>query len=87
MSTVIPGAILITAYIAYYLALGIFRPAPPGNDPIKLPQGAAAWAILFTRGLIMPFGLIALVLSAIIFRLGDAIPIRGGGPRRAASSS
>ena len=76
MSTVIPGAILIAAYIAYYLTLGVFRPAPAGDDPIELPKGAAAWAILFTRGLIMPFGLIALVLSAIIF--GWATPSQSG---------
>lgn len=76
MSTVIPGAILIVAYIIYYLGLGVLRPAPVGDDPIELPKGAGAWVVLFTRGLILPFGLIALVLSAIIF--GWATPSQSG---------
>lgn len=76
MSTVIPGAILITAYILFYLFRGIIRPAPVGGEPLVLPKGWLAWLILFTRGLIMPFGLIALVLSAIIF--GWATPSQSG---------
>ncbi len=76
MSTVIPGTILIGAYILYFLIQGVLRPAPEGDDPLEAPDSALGWVILFIRGLLMPFGLIALVLSAIIF--GWATPSQSG---------
>jgi tripartite ATP-independent transporter DctM subunit len=76
MATVVPGGILLIAYILYYLVSGLRRPAAVEAEEINYPETRLAWAVLLIRGLLMPVGLISLVLGSII--MGWATPSQSG---------
>ena len=67
LSTVLPGALLVMGYIAFYIAQGWRN----GADELALeepsPASPKAWFILFFRGLALPVTLVALVLGSIIY--------------------
>ena len=67
MATVVPGAILIGLYLAYYIISGMIRPPAAATEEDPYPATMRAWSGFIVRGLVMPFGLVALVLASIIF--------------------
>lgn len=73
MATVVPGGILIVFYAVWYMMTA------PGDasEPVgAAPETTSEWLWLFTRGLVLPIALIALVLGSII--LGWATPSQSG---------
>jgi len=75
MATVVPGALLLVLYSAWYMATARTVEVQPGDIP-DAPATIAGWAWLVLRGLVMPVGLIALVLGSIM--LGWATPSQSG---------
>ena len=72
MATVVPGGLLLLAYMAWYIGTGrISDIEPPPKPPSTL-----AWILLLIRGLVLPTALIALVLGSII--KGWATPSQSG---------
>lgn len=73
MATVVPGALLIVLYAAWYMMA-----APRGVGVVDQPgpDTLAGWIWLLIRGLVLPVGLIALVLGSII--MGWATPSQSG---------
>ena len=67
MATVVPGAILIGLYLAYYIISGMIRPPAAATEEDPYPATMRALSGFIVRGLVMPFGLVALVLASIIF--------------------
>ena len=72
MATVIPGGMLLTAYIAWYMLTGR---AEETEVPLG-PDTSTGWILLIVRGLVLPTALIALVLGSII--KGWATPSQSG---------
>ncbi len=73
MATVVPKGILIVFYAVWYMMTA------PGDasEPVgAAPETTSEWLWLFTRGLVLPIALIALVLGSII--LGWATPSQSG---------
>lgn len=66
LSTVLPGAILVSGYILFY-STSSWRNPPDGSSPEERPASARDWVALLLRGLVMPVALVALVLGSIIF--------------------
>jgi TRAP-type mannitol/chloroaromatic compound transport system permease large subunit len=75
LATLVPGAILIGFYLAYYLVAGLIDP-PAGGDAEPPSMSAGQWFGLLLRGLVLPVGLVSLVLGSIIF--GWATPPQSG---------
>jgi tripartite ATP-independent transporter DctM subunit len=75
LATLVPGAILIGFYLAYYLVAGLIDP-PEGGDAEPPSMSAGQWFGLLFRGLVLPVGLVSLVLGSIIF--GWATPPQSG---------
>ena len=72
MATVVPGGLLLLAYMLWYMAT-----ARTGDvQPLERPPDTMAWALLILRGLVLPIALIALVLGSII--KGWATPSQSG---------
>lgn len=67
LATLLPGGILIGAYLLYYFVRGLRTATPAGIGLEAGPESFAGWVILLTRGLVLPLGLVALVLGSIIF--------------------
>ena len=67
LSTVLPGALLVTGYIAFYITQSWRH----GGDERELeepsPASPRAWFVLIFRGLVLPVTLVALVLGSIIY--------------------
>jgi len=76
LATLVPGAILIGFYLAYYLIAGLIDP-PAGSEAAGPPSmSIGQWLGLLLRGLVLPLGLVSLVLGSIIF--GWATPPQSG---------
>ena len=72
MSTVVPGGMLLLAYMAWYMMTARTGSVAPPEAPPTL----AGWVMLVLRGLVLPTALIALVLGSII--KGWATPSQSG---------
>ncbi len=67
VATLLPVAMLAGLYICLFVALAIIRPPAPTRAPVEENFTGLQWMLFFTRGLILPAGLIFLVLGSIIF--------------------
>lgn len=67
LSTVLPGALLVTGYVAFFALSGWRRPLDDLDSQESVPSSGREWAVLIFRGLVLPVALVALVLGSIIF--------------------
>lgn len=76
MATVVPGALLLACYAAYFMTTDRRGPLDKHADDLEVVAGVADLVLLLIRGLALPVGLITLVLGSIV--MGWATPSQSG---------